>query len=255
MKNGIIITAYENISHTKTNIDLLREMSIYKDAQIIVITTSSNKNIQKGFQNLSNNKTKLITLNAPGNPGVNWEPPDGNYDGLTEQNIWRAKYLPARLLYSMSAGFNEMSKLDVEYCLHLHSDTFWKIEAERLLIEEQERLKEVYGFWDTCLEDNGIYAPFGIHIHPAPIHINLQRCKELDIINLYKVFFHPIFRHYNFISIESLIGCWTNFCLSNNSILSADDKCSPIYYDRFKSRCKRDYHGTFDHIINLPGTQ
>ena len=255
MSNGIVLTCYENLEHTKINLELLRRMSIYRDSPIIVVTTSPNKEIQEEFCKLNNKTTKTIILNAPGNPGVNWEPPPGNYDTPKEKNSWRARYLPARLLYSMSVGFNELSLLDVNVALHLHSDTFWKPDHEYMLVEEQEKLKELYGIWDLRLEDKGWYVPLGSLPHPAPMHLNLKKCGALDIINFHKVFFHPKFKHYNFISVESLIGCWVNFCLCGQSVMGPEDKCCKEFYDKFKMRFKRFYHGNFEHLYSDPAQQ
>lgn len=255
MSNGVVLTCYENIEHTKINLELLRRMSIYENSKIVVITTSPNKEIKEEFYRLNNDKTQVIVLNAPGNPGVNWEPPPGNYDTPTEKNSWRARYLPARLLYSMSVGFNESAKLGVVNCLHLHSDTMWKLDHEYMLIEEQEKLKEVYGIWDITLEDKGWYGPLGSHPHPAPMHLNLKKCSEFGILDFHKVFFHPTFCHYNFVSIESLIGCWVNFCLCEQSVMGPEDKCCLEFYDKFKPRFKRYYHGDWEHLYSDPAQQ
>ena len=261
MTSGFVITCFENLEHCIVNIELIRRMQSFKNSVISVISTTANNNIADGFRNLAYKpglQPILIDVleNSAGNPGVAWEPPPTqDYDTPHEKNSWRARFLPMRLLKSMSVGFNRLVQCDCDTALHLHSDTFWKLDHEKLLLDEQDRLKEIYGIWDLCIEDSGGFGPKGIHPHPAPMHLNLQECYKLDIINFHKVFYHDTFRHYNFKSIESLIGCWANFCLCGKSVLNKDDTCCQEFYDKFKVRCQRYYHGNFPHIFSDPCQQ
>lgn len=249
---GILITAYENVEQVLENIKHIRKNFTYiNKCSIVVISTTEKEEIKQKFVNLlyTEGLQPLIVkvlYNVPGNPGVKWERPDFE----TAIN-WRHRYLGGRIFKSISHGFNLLYDMDIEVGLHLHSDTFLKQSYEQTLLEEMENVQDGYlGYWDLCIEDTGT----GVHVHPEGILWHLPGCKECGIIDIFSCFDNSDFKCWNFGSIEALIGSWCNYRLCNKNIGIDDRGCSQFYAD-FKVRCKRPYHGDFEHIINLTGTQ
>jgi hypothetical protein len=249
---GIVISTFENILQVIENIKLLRSYENFKKSIIVVVTTSENKEVIERFQKLAlgpGMQPLLIEVirNCPGNSDSKWEPPPFCYDTPTEKDSWRAKFLPVRILRSMEVGFKRLYEMGCKTGLHIHGDMFVTEFFQDTMPEELRILETKLGIWDLCEEDNGIYGPIGVHVHPAPLNLNLTECNRLGILD-FGCFYHKEFTHYNWISIESLIGCWANFCLCKQSILKPSDKCSDDFYNSFIVRTKRFYHGNFVHL-------
>lgn len=254
---GIVMTCYENTKQVLDNIRHIRNFKELKDSPICVVSTTDKDNIEKEFVNLSYAElVQPLIINI-------WKTAPGNKDGIKISKIenlntisWRHKFLPSRILLSMERGINLLRNYKVKYVLHIHSDTF--IKNSQWIIEETRWLSRgVLGFGDLCLEDNGDYAPYGVHFHPESLTFNIDECSKLGILEFSNIFydFTHQFKHYNFFSIESLMGCWINYCISKNCIMGPQDNCSSEFYDKFWVRCKRPYHGDFEHILNLEGVQ
>ena len=249
---GILITAYENVEQVLENIRHIRKnFKEINKCQIVVISTTEKDEVKQKFVNLlyTEGLQPLIVKvldNVPGNPGVSWERP------AFETSInWRHRYLGGRIFKSMSHGFNLLYNLDIETGLHIHSDTFLKSTYENELLQEIDSVNSKYlGYWDICIEDTGT----NVHIHPEGILWHLPDCKELGILDIFNCFNHCHYKCWNFGSIEALIGTWCNYRQSCQNI-GIDERASDKFYEYFKVRCRRPYHGDFEHLINLAGTQ
>ena len=247
---GILITAYENVEQSLQNILHIRKnFNSINKCQIVVISTTEKPEVRQQFTNLLYREglqpliVKVLD-NVPGNPGVCWQPPEQVY------NSWRHKWLPIRIFKSLSAGFNLLYEVGIEVGLHLHSDTFLKSEyEERLLDEITDIQKDCLGYWDLCIEDHT-----GVHVHPEGMAWFLPKCKELGILDIPNCFYQKHYRHWNWASTESLIGTWCNYRLCAQNI-GIDERGCQNFYNEFKVRTKRPYHGDFEHIINLGGVQ
>lgn len=254
---GVVITAYEQVELVRQNILNFRNnfsSEVIKRCPIVVVSTTNKIKESTGFEELAEIPelrplTVLVLKNAPGNEGNLWEPPTQEYIN------WRHKFLPGRIFYSMQKGFNVLHDMGMNTGLHLHSDTFWKPNAELQLIKEIEQLEDgLLGIHDLCLEDNGNYAPIGTHVHPEGLLWNITECKKLGILDIFTCF-NRDFRHYNWGSVESLIGCWYNYKLCGQNIMGPQDELSKRFSYYFESRMFRDYHGDWEHLTNLSGTQ
>ena len=257
-KNSILITAYENVEQTLSNIKHLRS---FLNWPIVVVSTSHKPEIIDAFNNLQYTQgvqpLLVKCIDAPGNPNYEWASPKIAHtdNGEVEQKYvsWRHEFIPPRIFLSMQIGFNLLLEMGCNIALHLHSDTFWNNTPEALKQLEEE-CNEVYRaramIWDLCIEDSGN----NIHPHPEAIIADLEFLREKGILNLFGIYSGG-FEHYNWGSPESLLGSWCYFNFFDKPILSPNQETRITFRDYFKARCKREYHGQFTHITNIAGTQ
>lgn len=251
---GVLITAYENHKQVLDNIRHIRSFKELKDIQICVVSTTENPQIKEAFYNL------VYAENVQPLTVIVWDTAPGNKSGIYLDKIekldyfqsWRHKYLPARILLSIEKGLISLNNSGCNVGLHLHSDTF--LNSIQWIKERLDGLKNLVAYWDLCLEDNGIYAPEGVHIHPEGILINITNAISSNFIYFSEIY-ESEFTHYNYGSIESLIGCWANYCIDGNPIMGPENKLGSNFNKLFKPILKRDYHGNWFHYRNLEGVQ
>lgn len=252
MNFGILITAYNNWQQTLDNIRHIRSIPQLEKIPICVVSTAYEDNIVNAFNcfqyrlNIQPIITKVL-LDAPGNPISVWEPPKQDYIS------WRHKWLPPRILKSLDIGFFLLNNIGLETILHIHADSFIQKDYVPQLIEEANQVFESFGgIWDLCMEDN--LGPKNSHPHPEGILFDIDFLKNSNILPFSNCYTDSDFIHWNWGSPESLIANWIHYKLTGR-VLKQDSETSEVYNDTFRVRCKRDYHGTFDHLINLPGVQ
>lgn len=253
MNFGFLITAFENVEQTLQNIRHIRGFPRLDRSQICVVSTTENESVIDRFNNLLYTEglqpliIKVIK-EAPGNSTNPWEPPKQDYIS------WRHKWLGPRILKSFDVGFNLLYESGVDVALHLHSDTFWKPDAETQLIEEIEHIKpnsyKCAGYWDLCIEDNGL----GLHPHPEGQVLDIGFLKHMGILPFSDCYKDDNFVHWNWGSVESLIANWCHYKLTNRC-LEEFEKPKQIFLNMFKVRMTRPYHGDWSHLVNLGGVQ
>lgn len=252
MELGFLITAYNNWQQTLDNIRHIRSIPKFENSTICVVSTAYEENIVNAF-NCFTYRLKIqptivkVIEDAPGNPKSTWGPPNQQYIS------WRHKWLPPRILKSLDVGFELLRNVGVDTCLHLHSDSFIQRDYVPQLIEEANQVYESYGaIWDLCMED--CLGPFNSHPHPESILADIHFFNHMGILPFSNCYTDSNFVHWNWASTESLVANWIHYKITGK-YLKQDSISDPKYNTMFRVRCKRDYHGTFDHLINLPGTQ
>lgn len=240
MSKGILITAYKQKDLTQKCIE--RFNSFNQKFKFVVVSTSE---VDVGFKELEskfNNVHVIEFMDAPF-----WKQGQDNFP------------LVSRILLSIKKGLELFEKLGIKKVLHLHSDTYWKIEKQYNLYKLFDELSEYMIIADSdSSSESSSPIPKGIHLHPEGIFFNLLECKKYG----YGFTFEkacsesPPFRSHNSRSIEAILGQYAIFCLSGKNILSKNDIVPDIYYKKVKINIERDYHGEFiSGLVNVKTKQ
>lgn len=260
---GILITAFENVSQVLENVRYIRKnFKEINKCQIVVISTTDKEEVKNRFTNLLYTEglqpiiVKVLD-NVPGNAGIKWKNREQSYIS------WRHEFIGPRVLRSMQEGFYLLLDAGVNYALHLHSDTTWKAEQEELLLKEINEVKNIYGIVDLCEEDNLDVLPIGFHWHPEGMVLNIKALDIFRALDWSKAFEkedysksgYEEFSSHNYGSPEANLAQWVHYKMFGRCINHNRDLPDPRFYQRFRFRMTRPYHGDFEHIVNLEGVQ
>lgn len=259
-----IITAFEQINLVEENIKRIRTQYKILNNNDIVIVSTSDRDV--GFERLENEYSNVHFIdfpNAPGNKNSsirNRNNPCGNYIS------WRHEFLPMRILLSFQKGIQYSWDIGFNKILHLHSDTYFKPEAENKLISYINQLDYCLMVADTSIEEE-LNAkilktlPPTLHLHPEGLLLNLDGCYKCG----YGFTFGNIFRKdsnfisHNYSCIAALLSQYLIYCLTGKNITKYDDQLPNEYHKNVYLRENRPYHsgsnGFLSGLVNLSGEQ
>lgn len=240
---AFIITAYMQLDLTRENIRRIREFPNLGTAKIVVVSTSED---DPGFSEIPD-VDFIHFKDAPGSKNSLYESYPQHYWN------WHHQFLPQRIIRSIGLAARHLNQEGIQYALHAHSDTFWVDES--LLLKELLRMdsESLIALGDLTLPlENSRNLPEGFFFNPEGMLFNVDFAKTFgDMFN----FNETEFRSNNYGCTENLIGQYAHWFLTGKIISGRDDPVENIYREKVKSRCIRDYHGDFGHLINLAGMQ
>lgn len=236
MKTGFIITAYKQIDLCINTIDMIRNSyGLLKESPIIIITTSEE---DIGFKELEDTDDNIYIIeykDAPPYIAV-------DYLGISNYGVQLSK----RILLSLQKGLYKAKELNIDVCLHLHSDTYWQSDKIYNLIKYMQDVydNKLLFSGDLSLDDKNSPISEGIHFEPEGLIININESIKYNFINFENIWSSK-FRTHNFGSIEAMIGQFALWCLSGEYLLSKDI-IPNIYKEKIRVRSTRPIHGVFE---------
>jgi len=225
---GFLITAYKQKDLCEKNIENIKEM-FQENCKIVIVSTSEDDIVFKELEKYEN-VSVIEFKDAP--------PYEGDFCSLTK-----------RILLSIEIGLKKLTELNVDYCLHLHSDTFWDANKKNILVDTFNDLiindYLIIGDIDV-LCDCVMAIPQNTHFHPEGLFINIKYSNEIGYSYFSNIFNDSGFLSHNFCSIEALISQYAIYCLSGENILTVNTYIPIIYFEKVKINLRRGYHGVFE---------
>jgi len=251
----IHISAYKQVDLIEKNI--LNFRNNFSELKYKTIITTSTAPEDPGFGALTNKYDNLVHMQfdaAPGNPDVIFKSRPQQYPS------WRAEFIAPRILLPIQKVLQIASIFKYDSVLHMHSDSFWKPESERQLLNEIDTLlnKNKLFIGDLSAPCEGCNAiPKGFHFQPEGLLFNVAECHKYGYgIDFWKIWEPESgFISHNWMAIEAFFGQFAHWCLTGKNITAFTDEVDEIYFERVVARCQRDHHGNFAHIYNPPGEQ
>lgn len=252
---GFLITSYEQLDDTRSNIIRIRDRyKIFNKCPIVVVTSTRNKVDFKSLENLRDNIEVVEFPEAPWPGNNHWY---HDQDKVKHQHYISIghQFLPPCLFMSMELGLHAIYK-KVKYCLHIHGDTYWREEQEQNLELYAEMLANYTVLIDTSTAEEATHdLPKNMSWHPEGMFLNLDRCYDIGFGFKFSDIFRDScdFHSKNYGSPEGLFGQWMEYCLTGKSLNNHEDKLSDKFIKEVYIICDRMYHGHFPYgLTNLP---
>ena len=252
-----IITSFDQVKLIEENIVRIRANypAEIKNAPIIIVSTAE-KNLFKHIveqKNLFFIHFKDAPSNSSNTTFKSKAQPTGNYEG------WRNEFLPPRILMSIEKALDLAYKIKCNSALHLHSDTYWRVnKTQNLLNEIRYKIKNKLFIGDLSFPNEyssfikKVLPPF-LHFQPEGLLFNVKKSKEIGFSDFSRIWDNKTeFKSHNYGSIEALIGQFAYFSLTGNNVINKKTKLINDYFSQIGFRTIRPYHGHFNYgLTNL----